>query len=133
MGDGFVCYRSRGGRQWHIPDEHGFAWCGLPKGSMEMLQGEPWSETPDQDRCQTCRRLAPLPFEFIRLRDGKRLSERVVEHPRPRRGRRAGDSWAWSDPGTRTLRFWGELGTGTPRRHPPETNPDAGPYPAARP
>lgn len=123
MRDGFVCYRSQGGTQWHVPDAHGFAWCGLPPGSLALREGKLWTQTPDQDRCQTCHRLAPMDFEFIRWRGGKALSERVVENPRPRRARRTDGSWAWPDPGTTLRQYWGELGKGTPKPRRPVSYP----------
>src|SRR3990167_2997931 len=126
---GLLAFRSQGGSQWHLTDHHGYAWCGVPPGSLQMREGEPrlWIETADQDRCQTCRRIAPIPVIFQRLRRGKALSERVVARRAPDRARRTGGSWAWFDPGTTSRQYWGEVVPGTPRPRPPGSSPASAP------
>ena len=124
---GLLCYRSAYGTQWHLTDVHQFAWCGVPPGSLALRAGELWIETADQDRCHTCWRIAPIPVIFQRLRRGKALSERVVAARALRRAQRAGGNWEWFDPGTTSRRYWGELGTGTPRPRPLGSSPASAP------
>lgn len=82
------CFHSQGGTQWHLLDEHGFSWCGLRPEQIYMRQSRIWGQTPDPERCQSCRRLAPFPTFLVRKMRGRRvLAERVVTHLERRKAR----------------------------------------------
>ena len=118
-----LAYRSQGGTQWHILDPFGCSWCGLLPGSLYVRESQRWLDTPDQDKCQTCRRIAPIPLILVRRRKDRTLSERVVTPPGPKRVRPGARSWAYRDRSTSPQSSWGGLETGNATPDPPDSGP----------